>query len=119
MITHKDFSRRTVKLLEMLNENELLIPFIQDPIIDKIFERNNSTMHISEMKYMIITDEKFLENYKKFWSPFDVNEFDLYTDFIQQGASYILGLFELLVRFLRMILDPKKLNLKKVLRFLG
>ena len=113
MITHKEYGEKINKLFETLNENNLLIPFNDDLTIDKIFARNNSTMHISEMKYMIITDDELFKKYIKFWNPFDINEFDLYNDYIQQGASYVLGLFELLRRFLHMILDLKKLNLKK------
>ncbi|MCH7969280.1 MAG: hypothetical protein IH841_08580 [Thaumarchaeota archaeon] len=113
MITHNDYSKKTSQLFEKLDSNNMLIPFNDDPKFDKIFERNNSTMHISEMKYMIFTDVEFFKKYKKFWLPFDVNEFDLYNDFIQQGASYVLGLFELLKRFLLMILDVKKLQINE------
>ena len=113
MITHNDYSKKTSQLFEKLDSNNMLIPFNDDPKFDKIFERNNSTMHISEMKYMIFTDVEFFKKYKKFWLPFDVNEFDLYNDFIQQGASYVLGLFELLKRFLLMILDIKKLQINE------
>ena len=113
MITHNDYSKKTSQLFEKLDSNNMLIPFNDDPKFDKIFERNNSTMHISEMKYMIFTDVEFFKKYKKFWLPFDVNEFDLYNDFIQQGASYVLWLFELLKRFLLMILDVKKLQINE------
>lgn len=113
MIIHNDYSKKTSQLFEKLDSNKMLIPFNDDPKFDKIFERNSSTRHISEMKYMIFTDVEFFKKYKKFWLPFDVNEFDLYNDFIQQGASYVLGLFELLKRFLLMILDIKKLQINE------
>lgn len=113
MITHNDYSIKVNQLFEKLDSNKLLIPFNDDPKFDKIFARNNSTMHISEMKYMILTDDELFKKYKNFWIPFDVNEFDLYNDFIQQGSSYILGLFELFKRLLLMILDMKKLQLNE------
>lgn len=113
MIQHKDYFSSVNELLTKLNEKKIIIPFNDDVDFDKIFERNNSTMHISEMKYIILTDSNLYEKYKKFWQGFNVNGFDLYNDFIQQGASYILGLFEMLRRFLLMILDMKKLKLNE------
>jgi len=113
MITHKDYSVKINELFEKLNQDSLLVPFTDDSTIDKISERNNSIMHISEMKYMILTDVDLFKKYKNFWIPFDVSEFDLYNDYIQQGATYILGLFEMLRRFLLMFLDLKKLKLNE------
>ena len=113
MISHKDYYVNVNKLFKKLDENNLLVPFTDNTDIDEISKRNNSTMHISEMKYMILTDEGFFEKYKKFWVPFDVTEFDLYNDFIQQGATYILGLFEMFKKFLLMILDTKKLKINE------
>lgn len=59
MIHHKDYREQVEKLFKKLDLNELLVPFTDNSDIDKIFKRNNSTMHISEMKYMILTDEEF------------------------------------------------------------
>jgi len=111
MIYHNDYYEQVDELFKKLDSNNLLVPFTDNSDIDEISRRNNSTMHISEMKYMILTDEGFFKKYKNFWIPFEVTEFDLYNDFIQQGATYILGLFEMFKKFLLMILDTKKLEI--------
>ncbi len=112
MIKFEEIPPKVDELFKKLNENNLLIPFKEDPLWDKISSRNNLTIKILEAKYMILEDKELFNKYKKFWSQFFINEDDVYHDYIQQSASFILSGFEYTKRFLRMVLNLEKLNIK-------
>lgn len=96
---------------KLLNEQKCLVPFKDTIKFDKIFERTNSTMKISEAKYEILQDPEFLHKYKLFWGGHFINDFDIYNDYFQQAASYFLSMCEHNKRFLSMILDLEKLHI--------
>ena len=100
------------KIFELLCTKGILIPFKDTIKFDKIFERINSTMKISEAKYGILQDGEFLHKYKLFWGGHFINDFDIYNDYFQQAASYFLSMCEHNKRFLSMILDLEKLGLR-------
>lgn len=83
-----------------------------DDKFHKIWERTNSIMKISEAKYIILQDDELLRKYKIFWAGHFIEDFDIYNDYFQQAASYLLSMFEHIKRFLLMILNKKKLSLK-------
>lgn len=101
------------EILKKLYEKNCLIPFKDNEEFDKIFRRTNSIMHVSEAKYLILGDEELLKEYKRFWAGHFVDEFDLYNDFMQQAASYLLSMFEHIKRFFLMILNLEKLGLNE------
>lgn len=113
MIKFEDIPIEVERFFKILNENNLIIAFDDDTLIDKIAERLNMTAKILEVKYMIITDSEFLNKYQKFWSQFFITDDELYNDYIQQSSAIILSEFEFLKRFLRTFLDLKKLNIQK------
>ncbi len=78
----------------------------------KIWSRTNSIMKISEAKYIILQNEDLLRKYKIFWAGHFIEDFDIYNDYFQQAASYLLSMFEHIKRFLLMILNKKELSLK-------
>lgn len=98
-------------IFEILFKNEYMIPFEDSDKFDKIWERTNSIMKISEAKYMILQDEELLHKYKLFWRDYFINDFDIYNDFFHQAASYLLSMFEHNKRFLLMILNKRKLGI--------
>ncbi len=99
------------EIFKILFENECLIPFEDNDKFDKIWERTNSIMKISEAKYTILEDEELLRKYKLFWAGHFINDFDIYNDYFHQAASYLLGMFEHTKRFLLMVLDKQKLGI--------
>lgn len=103
--------RKMDEIFKLLNEQECIIPFKDTSKFDKIFERTNSTMKISEAKYEILQDTQFLHKYKLFWGGHFINDFDIYNDYFQQAASYFLSMCEHNKRFLLMILDLEKLHI--------
>ena len=101
------------KIFKTLFDKELLdSSWGDDDKFDKIWRRTNSTMKISEAKYTILQNDELLRKYKNFWAGHFIDEFDIYNDFFQQAASYLLSMFEHIRRFLLLILNKKKLSLK-------
>lgn len=98
-------------IFEVLFKNDFMIPFIDSDKFDKIWKRTNSTMKISEAKYMILQDEELLHKYRLFWGGYFIDDFDIYNDYLQQAASYLLSMFEHIKRFLLMFLNKEKLNI--------
>lgn len=114
MIKFNDIPIEVEQFFKILDENNLLIAFNDNDMIDKIGKRLDPIAKILEAKYMIITDKDFFNKYKKFWSQFFITEDELYQDYMQQTSAMILSQFEFLKRFLRMILDLKKLKIKEI-----
>ena len=105
--------QKLTTVFKKLFDADCLIAFKDNEEFDKIFERTNSIMKISEAKFVILQDDELLDNYKKFWAGHFINEFDIYNDFMQQAASYLLSMFEHIKRFLMMFLDLKKMKLRE------
>lgn len=104
--------QKLTTVFKKLFDADCLIAFKDNEEFDKIFERTNSIMKISEAKFLILQDDELLDNYKKFWAGHFINEFDIYNDFMQQAASYLLSMFEHIKRFLMMFLNLDKMTLK-------
>ena len=100
-------------IFKKLFDNGYMIPFEDNDKFDKIWERTNSIMKISEAKYTILQDEELLRKYKLFWAGHFINDFDIYNDYFHQAACYLLGMFEHNKRFLLMILNKEKLNISE------
>ena len=101
------------KIFKTLFDKELLdTSWEDDDKFHKIWRRTNSIMKISEAKYIILLNDDLLKKYKNFWAGHFIEEFDIYNDFFQQAASYLLSMYEHIKRFLLLILDKKKLSLK-------
>jgi len=104
-------SQKLKTVFKKLFDSSCLVSFRDNEEFDKIFERTNSIMKVSEAKFLILDDDKLLHDYKKFWAAHFIDEFDIYNDFMQQAASYLLSMFEHVKRFLMMILDLEKMKL--------
>lgn len=105
-------SEKLTTVFKKLFDSDCLIAFKDNAEFDKIFERTNSIKKISEAKFLILDDDKLLCSYKKFWRTYYITEFDIYNDFMQQAASYLLSMFEHIKRFLMMFLNLEKMELK-------
>jgi len=109
-----DVYEKLTTVFKKLFDADCLIAFKDNIEFDKIFERTNSIMKVSEAKFLILDDDELLCSYKKFWAPYSITEFDIYNDFMQQAASYLLSMFEHIRRFLMMFLDLDKMRLKTI-----